>query len=139
MILLDHELYGNLTTIKNLLVNKQWYEAVVLFLILSELSKPADKTFQELVRMMTNHKDPKPNSIAERSKFNNRDRKPGQSIAEYIAELRRLTAHCNFGTILQDMLRDRLFCGLKKWHKQQRLLTEGGTLEVTSISHGVSD
>ena len=33
---------------------------------LSMPSKPADKTFPELVQMMTNHQDPKPNSIAER-------------------------------------------------------------------------
>ena len=62
-------------------------------------SKPADKTFQELVRMMTNHQDPKPNSIAGRFKLNNRDRKLEESIAEYTAELRRLTEHCNYDMI----------------------------------------
>ena len=67
-------------------------------------NKSADKTLQELVRMMVNHQDPKPNSIAERFKFNNRDRKPEKSIAEYILELRQLAEH--YGTILQDVLRD---------------------------------
>ena len=62
---------------------------------------------------MANHQDPKPNSIAEIFKFNNRDRKPEESIAEYIAGFTRAVEHCNYGTILQDMLGDRLVCGLK--------------------------
>ena len=66
---------------------------------LSVPSKPAHKTFQELVRMMTNHQDPKPNSIAERFKLNNRDRKLEESIAKYTAELRHLTEHCNYDMI----------------------------------------
>ena len=30
-----------------------------------------------------------------------------------MAELRKLAIHCNFGTHLEDALRDRLVCGLK--------------------------
>ena len=36
----------------------------------------------------------------------------GESIATYVAELRRFVRHCNFGTNLHDCLRDRLVCGL---------------------------
>ena len=92
--------------------------------------KPTDKTFQELIRMVANHQDPKPNSIAKRFIFNNRDQKPEQPIAEYIAKLRRLNEHCNYGTILQDMLRDQLVCGLKHERVQQRLLSGGDTLTL---------
>ena len=80
--------------------------------------------------MMTNHQDPKPNSIAKIFKFNNRDRKPEESIAEYIAEPRQLAEHCNYGTILQYMLRDQLVCRLKHERIQQRLLSEGDTLTI---------
>ncbi|KAG0439224.1 hypothetical protein HPB47_016714, partial [Ixodes persulcatus] len=34
--------------------------------------------------------------------------RPGESIADYITELRRLSEHCGFGSTLDDMLRDRL-------------------------------
>ena len=54
--------------------------------------------------MMKNHHNPKPNSIAERFKFNNRDQKPEDSIAEYIVELRRYAEKCNYVMISQDML-----------------------------------
>ena len=79
---------------------------------------------------MTNHQDPKPNSIAERLKFNNHDGKLEESIAEYIAELSQLAEHCNYGSILQDMLQDRLVCGLKQKCIQQRLLNEGDSLTL---------
>ena len=80
--------------------------------------------------MMTNHQDPKPNSIAKRLKFSNHDGKLEESIAEYIAELSQLAEHCNYGLILQDMLQDRLVCGLKQKRIQQRLLNEGESLTL---------
>ena len=82
---------------------------------------------------MANHQDPKPNSIAERFKFNNRDRKPEKSVAEYIAELRRLAKHCNYVMILLEMLdilQDQLDCGLKHERIQQCLPSEGDTLKL---------
>lgn len=75
----------------------------------------------ELVR---NHRNPKPSEIVQRFKFNSRYRKEGESISTYVAELRQLTKHCNFGTALEDMLRDRLVCGINKDRIQRRLLAE---------------
>ena len=62
---------------------------------------------------MTNHQNPKPYVIMERFKFNKRDRGPSETVAQYIAALRRLSEHCNYGTVLEDMLRDRLVCGIR--------------------------
>ena len=36
-----------------------------------------------------------------------------ESVAEYIAELRKLALHCEFGEFLKDALRDRLVCVLR--------------------------
>ena len=44
--------------------------------------------------------------------FNQRCQHPGESIADYVVKLRRLTATCNFGELMDDALRDRLVCGL---------------------------
>ena len=43
------------------------------------------------------------------------------SISEYVAELRRLAARCDFGT---HLVRDRLVCGVKSESIQKRLLSE---------------
>ena len=48
---------------------------------------------------------------------------PGESLADHIAELRRLVTHCEFGEYLDDALRDQLVCGLHAEGTQRRLLT----------------
>ena len=48
---------------------------------------PSDKSFKQLVEVMTKHFCPLPSEIVQRFKFNTRARKPGKSVANYIAEL----------------------------------------------------
>ena len=67
---------------------------------------------------------PKPSIILERFKFFKRDRQENETIATYISELRKLTRDCEFGTTLEDMLRDRLVCGVRNNKIQQKLLSE---------------
>lgn len=62
--------------------------------------------------------------IAERFHFHRRNQASSESIAEYIAELRRLSTHCEFGAYLDQALRDRLVCGLRNENIQKRLLAE---------------
>ena len=86
--------------------------------------KPGDKTFDELISLTKNHFNPKPSVIVERYKFNSHVRQQGQSVAVFIAELRRLAQHCDYGETLNDMLRDRLVCGINDDRIQRRLLSE---------------
>ena len=55
---------------------------------------PSTKTLAALVGTLKNHFEPKPLVIAERFHFHQRTQNVGESIAEYIAELRRLTTYC---------------------------------------------
>ena len=48
----------------------------------------------------------------------------GESIADYVAALRKLASTCEFGDYLDQALRNRLVCGLKSGRMQQKLLTE---------------
>ena len=73
---------------------------------------------------LKNHYDPKPSEIMQRFHFNSRVRKTGESVTNYLAELRALTQHCNFGGMLEDMLRDRLIIGINDLMLQRRLLAE---------------
>nr|XP_054759433.1 uncharacterized protein LOC129265467 [Lytechinus pictus] len=86
--------------------------------------KPGEVEFKELVKLMTDHRDPKPSVIVQRFKFNSRSRRPDESLSTYIAELRRLANECKFGTILEEMLRDRIVCGVADDRIQRRLLAE---------------
>ena len=89
------------------------------------------KPFADLVKAMKDHLQPEPNQIAERFHFFKRDRKQGESVGDYIAELRRLSERCGFGEALNTYLRDRFVCGLASERIQQKLLTvKDLTLEV---------
>ena len=43
-------------------------------------------------------------------------------MLDYISELRALARYCNFGATLEDMLRDRIVCGINNEKLQQHLL-----------------
>ena len=77
--------------------------------------------------------------IAERFHFHRRNQQNGGTISEYIAELRKLALHCEFGDYLDQALRDRLVCGLLSDSIQKRLLAEADlTLtRALSISQGM--
>ena len=70
-------------------------------------AKPTDKTFGELVSILTKHYSPKPTEVMQRLRFNSRVRRDEESIADYVAELRKLAAFCNYDDSLDKMLRDR--------------------------------
>ena len=56
--------------------------------------------------------------------FNSRVCKSGESVANYLAELQALAHCCNFGGMLQDILRDGLVVGINDLVLQRRLLVE---------------
>ena len=73
---------------------------------------PSDKSFTELVEALTKHFCPPPSEIVQRFKFNTRVRKPGESVANYIAELQALSQYCNFETLSNQCQETELFVGL---------------------------
>ncbi|XP_021370583.1 uncharacterized protein K02A2.6-like isoform X2 [Mizuhopecten yessoensis] len=87
-------------------------------------AKPGDKTYDELVAIVQGHYQPKPSEIVERYKFHNRFRSAGETVSDYVASLRHLAEHCNYGETLDNMLRDRIVCGINEDRIQRRLLSE---------------
>ena len=86
--------------------------------------QPKDKTYTELEAVLKAHFQPKPLLIAERFRFYQRNQAAGESVLDYVAELRRLAISCDFGEFLDQALRDRFVCGLRTESTQKRLLTE---------------
>ncbi|KAL5497071.1 hypothetical protein EMCRGX_G013467 [Ephydatia muelleri] len=89
-------------------------------------SKPGEKSFTEIVKLVSGHHNPKPSAIMQRFKFNCRIRGSNESVAEYVTSLRQLAEHCEYGQFLDDMLRDRIVCGINDAQTQRRLLGEAG-------------
>ncbi len=96
-------------------------------------AKPGDKTFEELVALLQEHYNPKPSETVQRAKFHSRVRKQRETIADFVVELRALAEFCNFGASLNEMLRDRIVCGINSSKLQQRLLAEKELTLVKAI------
>ena len=86
--------------------------------------KPGDKSYDELVSLLQEHYNPAPSETVQRSRFHSRFRKQGETVATFVSELRSLAKFCNFGATLDNMLRDRIVCGINNGKIQQRLLAE---------------
>ena len=67
--------------------------------------KPGDKSYEKLVDAIKKHYNPTPSETVQCSKFHSRVRKPGETIAAYVADLRALAEFCNFGPSSDNMLR----------------------------------
>ena len=98
-----------------------------------------DFSFKELVAKMIDHRELKPSVIVQRYQFNSRHRATSETVTEYVTALRKLAEHCDFGDTLDEMLRDRLVCGIANPAVQKRLLTklELAFTKAVTIAQGV--
>uniref|UniRef100_A0AAR2J5F9 Retrotransposon gag domain-containing protein n=1 Tax=Pygocentrus nattereri TaxID=42514 RepID=A0AAR2J5F9_PYGNA len=99
---------------------------------------PGTKTYEQVVTVLKDHFTPKPLVIAERFRFHKRNQGEGETVAQYVAVLKRLSEHCKFGAYLEDALRDRFVCGLMCEAVQKRLLTEDKLTFKKAVEHAVS-
>ena len=83
--------------------------------------KPSDKYFEDLVKILKNHFNPKPSATLQRYKFNTTVQKSGKNVHDYVPELKSISQYCEFNDQLENMLRDRLVIGLKDEHTKKRL------------------
>ena len=101
-------------------------------------ANPKEKSMAEIVAALKGHYEPKRNVVAERFQFHRRNQNQGESVTEFVAELRRIAARCAFGNYLDQALRDRVVCGLKSEAIQKRLLTEGDVTLAKAIEIALS-
>ena len=100
---------------------------------------PAEVPLDDIINALKAHYDPAPSKRVQRYHFNNRTQGTAESIVEYIAELRRLAQHCQFGTQLEDMLCDRLIVGVRNDDLRRKLLAQPDTgfqrIQEIAIAH----
>ncbi|XP_048001288.1 uncharacterized protein LOC125238044 [Leguminivora glycinivorella] len=82
---------------------------------------------------------PKKNITIERHKFFTRCQKQGESIEQYAFELKKLAIACEFKDLMDDLIRDRLICGIEENALRERLLREPDltlkkSLEICNIA-----
>lgn len=106
-------------------------EAYELLENLASPTKPAELTFDKVDELMRQHVQPAPSALAERYRFRQRRQNIGENVSTYVAELKRLSKYCKFGTHLNEDLRDQFICGLHSDVVRQRLFAEEDTVTFT--------
>ena len=53
------------------------------------------------------------NTIYERARFNRRKQEDNETVEELIADLHRLAKHCDYGTLQDELVHDRIVVGIK--------------------------
>ena len=85
---------------------------------------PKDVSFDDLLKTVKDYQDPTPSVIVSRFKFGSCSRRAGQTIADYVAVLRKASQHCSFENALEDRLLEQLVIGVGDERMQRRLLSE---------------
>ncbi|XP_020556682.2 uncharacterized protein K02A2.6 [Oryzias latipes] len=86
----------------------------------------ANLTLAELMTKFEEYFVPTQNVTFERYKFFTHDQKQGIPFDQYLAELHTLSKTCEFGTLRDSLVRDRIVCGTADNGLRERLLRETG-------------
>ena len=89
--------------------------------------KLTDKSYDELVKVLSDNVDPQPSEIVERFKFHTRRRRQGESVTSFVAELRRLAKYCNFASLIKEPSPRSDSMHINDENIQRRLLLETAT------------
>ena len=109
---------------RNLLLSKVGAKA---FKVLVDHFKPINvitKTYLEIVEVLNDYYGKKTFVLSERVGFASRYRKENETITQFITSLRGLAGSCDFGTGLNERLRDQLVIGINNFVWQQEVIKE---------------
>ena len=84
--------------------------------------KKVDKIMKKFEAYCT----PRKNVTWDRYVFNSRSQQPGERIDQYVTDLRSKAAQCEFGTLTDSLIRDRIVCGVLSDRTRSRLLKDAG-------------
>ena len=69
--------------------------------------------------------NPRKNVTWERHKFNTHNQQPGETIDQYVTDLKTKAQTCEFAELKDGLIRDRIVCGITCDRTRARLLKEG--------------
>ena len=77
-----------------------------------KLSDSDLKKYSTVTEKLTNFFIPKKNVVFERAKFNMRIQKQGEPVDSFISDLHHLASSCEYGSLKEELIRDRIVIGL---------------------------
>ncbi|XP_077865913.1 uncharacterized protein LOC144353175 [Saccoglossus kowalevskii] len=83
-----------------------------------------DRKLDEIIKAFDSYCNIKTNETVERYKFFTRNQEPNEPLEKYVTDLKILAATCNFLTLQESLIRDRIVCGINDSRLRERLLRE---------------
>jgi len=79
----------------------------------TDISEESRKKYADVITKFDAFFKVRTNVIYERARFNRRDQRHGESVEQYISALYELVETCEYGTLINEMLRDRIVVGIR--------------------------
>ena len=100
-------------------------------------------TFQEgeedrlepLLAKFKNYCNPKKNLTVTRNIFHTRHQRSGESVDQYVTDLKALARNCEFRDLEEDLIKDQLVLGINSERVKERLLRENDLSLEKAIEH----
>ena len=89
-------------------------------------SEEEKQVMSKVLELMERHCIGQTNVIYERYCFNNRNQENGESFDAYLTALKALAKTCSFGSLTDELIRDRIVCGIRDTGTRKKLLQEAG-------------
>ena len=81
---------------------------------------PTERSLKDVIDAFETHWNPKKNETVERYRFFTRVQEEGEPLEKFIVDLKILT--CNFSTLRESLVRDRIICGIRDSKLREDLL-----------------
>ncbi|XP_072152554.1 uncharacterized protein [Bemisia tabaci] len=103
------------------------------------LGLQTSEDYSELISKLDAWAEPQKNITMERAKFSSRNQNPNESFDEYVSDLKRLISTCEYGTLKDEILKDRIVLGVADVKLKEHLLRISDlTLEkAEKLAHAV--
>jgi hypothetical protein len=88
-------------------------DALEVYNTINFASEEAKLNMDTVLRTLEDHFTGMVNTTYERYKFNQRNQQTGESFDDYLRDLRGMLRMCEYGTMAEELLRDRLICGIR--------------------------
>ena len=103
-------------------------------LLLTGITSEERKKYDTVLSKFDDYFKVRKNVIYDRARFNRRSQQPGESAEDYISALYNLAENCEYGTMREEMIRDRLVVGIRDDALSERLqLNAKLTLEEAKV------
>ncbi|KAB0789999.1 hypothetical protein PPYR_15712, partial [Photinus pyralis] len=89
-----------------------------------DLTEEEVKDPDAIIKKFEGYFVPEVNQSMERHRFNTRSQAKNENIEAYLADLRKIASNCNFGNLKNELIKDRIVCGVHDKRVKDRLLRE---------------